>query len=126
MSLSALIFNFRKAINSSADPLQVMNIGNQFCSIPSKSTKEMFLMSTNLPAMVDLLRTNYDFRYSENYFVVLTGDSNNIIYLLMLCQLQQHLIICSYILTVGTYALAISNLPNRRYKIFDSHNKEIY
>ena len=41
MSLSAVIFNFRKATTSSADQVQIMNIGNQLCSILSKSTKEV-------------------------------------------------------------------------------------
>ena len=56
MSLTALIFNFRKSITSSADLVQVMNIGNELYSLLSKSRKEMFLLLTDLPAMVNLFR----------------------------------------------------------------------
>ena len=53
-----------------------MNIGNHLYSTLSQSTKEMFLLLTDLPAMVNLFETNYDLRYSESYSGVLSGDSN--------------------------------------------------
>ena len=66
MSLAALVFTFRKAITSSADLVQIVNIGNHLYSTLSQSTKEMFLLLTDLPAMVDLFGTNYELRYSES------------------------------------------------------------
>ena len=66
MSLSALVFNFRNSITSSADLVQVMNIGNNMYSALSQSAKEGLLLLTDLPAMVSLSGTNYELRHSES------------------------------------------------------------
>ena len=44
MSLSALVFNFRNSITSSADLVQIMNIGNNMYSALSQSAKQGLLV----------------------------------------------------------------------------------
>ena len=67
MSLSALVFNFRNSITSSADLVQIMNIGNNMYSALSQSAKQGLLLLTDLPCMVNLCDTNYQLTYSESY-----------------------------------------------------------
>ena len=131
MSLSALVFNFRKAITSSADLIQVMNIGNCLYSTLLQSTKEMFLLLTDLPAMVSLFEASYDLRFSESYSGFLSGDSYHVTdfpYVMSLAAAFDSLLRENYsscILTIGSYAVAIYSLANGRYKIFDSHSKDL-
>ena len=131
MSLSALVFNFRKAITSSADLIQVMNIGNCLYSTLLQTTKEMFLLLTDLPTMVSLFETSYDLRFSESYSGFLSGDSNHVTdfpYVMSLAAAFDSLLrenYSSFILTIGSYAVAIYSLANGRYKIFDSHSKDL-
>ena len=75
MSWSALIFNFRNAITSLADLVEILNIGKCLYSTLSKSVKETLLLFTDLPAMVSLFESNYQLTYSESYSGVLNGDS---------------------------------------------------
>ena len=129
MSLVALVFNFRKAITSSADLIQVMNIGNHLYSTLSQSTKDKFLLLTDLPTMVNLFEANYNLRYSESYSGVLSGDSSHITdfpYVMSLASAFVSLLSKNYnsfLLTIGSYAAAIYSLPSGGYKIFDSHSK---
>ena len=130
ISLSALNFNFKKEITSSADLIQVMNIGNHLYSTLSQSTKEMFLSWTDLPAMVNFLETNYNLAYSESYKSALNGDSNQITdfpYVMSLAAAFDYLLrenYNSFLLTIRSYAVAIYSLPNGGCKIFDSHSKD--
>ena len=57
MSLSAPVFNFRSSITSSADLVQVMNIGNNMYSALAHSAKKGLLLLRDLPAMVSLSET---------------------------------------------------------------------
>ena len=75
MSLSALAFSFRNSMTSSADLVQVMNIGNNMYSALSRSAKEGLLLLTDLPLMVSLSDTNYELRYSESYTELLNRVS---------------------------------------------------
>ena len=54
MSLSALVCNFRNPITSSADLVQIINIGNNKYSALSQSCKHGLLFLTDLPVMVNL------------------------------------------------------------------------
>ena len=131
MSLSALVFNFRHAITSSADLFQVMNIGNTMYSALSQSAKEGLLLLTDLPAMVSLSDTNYELRYSESY----TGLLNTVLppiadfpYVASLSAAFNSLVTAHYhafILTVDIYTVAIYCLPNGGYKVFDSHSRDL-
>ena len=75
MSLSALIFNFRKTITSSAlGPFSSHEYRESVVlrSILSKSIKDMFLLLTDLLAMVELFGTYYELRYSKIKVIVVS------------------------------------------------------
>ena len=69
MSLLALVYNFRNPITSSADLIQIMNIGNNMYSALSQSCKQGLLFLTDLPVMVNLHVSyiNYQLTYSDSY-----------------------------------------------------------
>ena len=72
---SALIYSFKTCTFSSVDLVEIMNIGNRLYITPSGSTRETFLLLTDLPAMVNLFDTNFELRYSESYSGVINGQS---------------------------------------------------
>lgn len=67
MSLSALIYNKMKGIQSYNDLVQIMEIGNQLYSKLSQSTGQVYLMRTELPSMIAMFEKNYLLSYSESY-----------------------------------------------------------
>ena len=67
MSLSALIYNKMKGIQSCNDLVQIMEIGNQLYSKLSQSTGQVYLMRTELPSMIAMFEKNYLLSYSESY-----------------------------------------------------------
>ena len=108
-----------------------MNIGNNLYSTLSQSTKEILLLLTDFPAMVDSFGTSYELRYSESYSDVLSGDaihSADFPYVMSLAAAFDSFLRENYNklnLTIRSYAVAIYTLPNGRYKIFDSHSKDL-
>lgn len=54
-------------INSSDDIVQIMNIGNQLYSTLSRLARQSYLMMTELPTIVDVFDSTYQFRFSESY-----------------------------------------------------------
>ena len=67
MSLSALVYGFRNPATSSADLVQIMNVGNNMYSALSQSCKQGLLLLTDLPVMVILSDINYYLTDSESY-----------------------------------------------------------
>jgi len=57
MRLCSLIYNNKHGINSSNDPVSIMNIGNQLYSRLSQSAGQTFLMQTELPTMLNMFET---------------------------------------------------------------------
>lgn len=64
-------------INSSDDIVQIMNIGNQLYSTLSRLARQSYLMMTELPTIVDVFDSTYQFRFSESY----TGTLNQETYM---------------------------------------------
>ena len=133
MSLSALVFNFRNSITSSADLVQIMNIGNNMYSALSQSAKQGLLLLTDLPCMVHLRDTNYQLTYSESYSGLINSFALPIIadfpYFASLSGVLNCLVMDNYhafILTVDIYTAAIYCLPNGGYKVFDSHSRDLF
>ena len=133
MSLSALVFNFRNSITSSADLVQIMNIGNNMYSALSQSAKQGLLLLTDLPCMVNLCDTNYQLTYSESYSGLINSFAPPIIadfpYVASLSAALNRLVMDNYhafILTVDIYTVAIYCLPNGGYKVFDSHSRDLF
>lgn len=67
MSLCALIYNNIKGINTCNDLVQIMEMGNELYSTLSQCTGKVYLMKTELPAMIAMSEKNYQLNYSESY-----------------------------------------------------------
>ena len=131
MSLSALMYLFKKSVDSSNDLVQIVDIGNDLYSTLSVSTRETFLLLTDLPAMVSFHEANYELQYSESYSGILNGQTCLVAdypYVMSLDAVLHSLLQENYnkfILTVGSYAVAIYILNNGVYKVFDSYSKNV-
>lgn len=62
-------------INSSDDIVQIMNIGNQLYSTLSRLARQSYLMMTELPTIVDVFDSTYQFRFSESYSDTLNQET---------------------------------------------------
>ena len=131
MSLCALIYNNSKSITNSGDLIQIMNIGNELYSPLSRLSRQSYLLLTELPNMLTVLKTNYQLEFSESY----TGNlhaatlNENIPYVMALdCALQSLLLESynSFLLTIGCNTVSIYTLPNGVLKIFDSHARDLF
>lgn len=67
MSLCALIYSNIKGINTCNDLVQIMEMGNELYSTLSQCTGKVYLMKTELPAMIAMSEKNYQLNYSESY-----------------------------------------------------------
>ena len=67
MSLCALIYNNIKGINTCNDLVQVMEMYSELHSTLSQCTGQVYLMQTELPAMIAMSEKNYQLNYSESY-----------------------------------------------------------
>lgn len=65
--LCHLVYNFINPISSSADLVQIMNIGNNMYSALSQLCRQGLLMLTDFPVMNNLSDINYQLTYSESY-----------------------------------------------------------
>ena len=74
MSLCSLIYNKRQPTTSQSDLVQIMNIGNELYTSLSQSAGQSFLMMTELPTMLTVYDTDYQFEYSESYTGNVHGD----------------------------------------------------
>lgn len=52
-----------------------MNIGNQLYSTLSRLTRQCYLMMTELPTIVDVFDSTYQFRFSESYSGTLNQET---------------------------------------------------
>lgn len=62
-------------INSSDDIVQIMNIGNQLYSTLSRLARQSYSMMTELPTIVDVFDSTYQFRFSESYSGTLNQET---------------------------------------------------
>ena len=134
MSLCALIYNSMKGINTCNDLVKVMEMGNELHSTLSQCTGHVYLMQTELPAMIAMSEKNYQVNYSESY----TGNlhnSDSIIegyqYSIPIDSAFESLLsqnYSSFILTskIGCIGVSIYHTDNGSYKIFDSHARDEY
>ena len=59
MSLSALIYNKIKEMQSCNDLIQIMEMSNQLCSTLSQCTGQVYVLPTELPSMIAMFEKNY-------------------------------------------------------------------
>ena len=131
MSLCSLIYNTNHGINSSNDLVNIMNIGNQLYSRLSQSARQAFLLQTELPTMLNVFDTDYELQYSESFTGTLhqqtTIEGYN--YCTSLEIALQSLMsdnYTSFMLTIGSTAVAIYRHGNMGFKVFDSHARDSY
>ena len=119
-------------INTCKDLVQVMEMGNELHSTLSQCTGQVYLMQTDLPAIIAMSEKNYQLNYSESY----TGNllnSDSIIegyqYSIPIDSAFESLLsqnYSSFILTIGCIGVGIYHTDNGSYKIFDSHARDEY
>ena len=130
MSLSALIYNHRSSISSSAHLVNIMNIGKElfFVKIVQErlfTIDRDFLILTDLPSMVTVLKTNYQMEYSPSYIGNIHDVSFTVdfLYCMPLGNALQILIGDNYqsvILTIQCSTVAIYCHGDQRFGTFDS------
>ena len=132
MSLCSLIYNYsNRSINDTEDLVQIMNIGNELYSALSRSSRQTYLLLTELPTMATVLNTNYQLEFSESYSGNLHAATlnENIPYVMPLYCALQSLIQESYnsfLLTIGCNTVSIYIIPNGLLKILDSHARDSF
>ena len=131
MSLCSLIYNYKMGINSSSDLVQIMNIGNQLYSSLSLLARQSYLMITELPTMLNVFETTYQVRFSESYSGTVDQENTMEAYQYRTSlQTAFESLMCenyrSFILTVGCITVAIYYTNNEKFKIFDSHARDLY
>ena len=109
-----------------------MEMGNELYSTLSQCTGQVYLMQTELTAMVVMSEKNYQLHCSDSY----TGNlhnSDSIIdgyqYSLPIDSAIESLLsqnYSSFILTIGCIGFSTYGIDNLSYKIFDSHASDEY
>ena len=131
MCLCALIYNKRQNICSPQDLVNVMNIGNELYSNLSCLAQQSFLLFTELPSQLTVFDTDYIFEYSESYSGNVIGDCSieGYQYCVPFHRSFELLLAENYsafILTIDSNAVCIFSTTDRKYKVFDSHSRDIY
>ena len=131
MSLCSLIYNNKQGINSANDLMSIMDIGNQLYSGLSQLATESFLMQSELPPMLNVFDTDYELQYSESYTGTVLQETTieGYQYCTSLQRAFESLLAenyTSFVLTVGSTAVAIYCNGNAGFKIFDSHARDLY
>ena len=129
MSLIAILFDFMYSIRSSSDLGEILNVGNELYTRLSQSTRQDFLMLTELPDLLCLRDTMYGLKYSDSYFGNLYNgnDSTKERHCVPLIEAFELLIrddFASFILTITSFTVAILLKSNGIFKVFDSHSRD--
>ena len=110
MSLCALIYHNMKGIGNPDVLKHIMHIENQLYSSLSQLSRQSFLLLTDLPLMLTVLKVEYQLEYNERAFESLISERYS-----------------SFILTVGCIAVGISYYAdNGHFKVFDLHATDVY
>ena len=131
MCLCALIYNKRRPICLPEDLIQIMAVGNELYLSLSRSAGETFLMFSELPSELTLFDTDYVLQYSESYSDIVFGDCclDGYPYCVPFHRAFELLLAenySSFILTINSNSVCTYRTYDRKYKIFDSHSRDIY
>ena len=131
MCLCALIYNKRQKICTPQDLVHIMNVGNELYSNLSRLARQSFLLLTELPSQLTVFETNFAFEYSESYSGNVIGDCSieGYQYCVPFHRSFELLIAenyCAFILTIDSNAVCIFSTTDGKYKIFDSHSRDVY
>jgi hypothetical protein len=131
MSLCSLLYYNNYGIHSSNDLVKIMNIGDELYIRLSQSAQQSFLMISELPTQLNVFNSDYELQYSDSYSGTLHQE--NVIaeyeYCTTLHTAFQSLLadnFTSFILTIGSSAVAIYCHGNTGFKVFDSHARDSY
>ena len=131
MCLCALIYNKRQKICTPQDLVHIMNVGDELYSNLSRLARQSFLLLTELPSQLTVFETNFAFEYSESYSGNVIGDCSieGYQYCVPFHRSFELLMVenyCAFILTIDSNAVCIFSTTDGKYKIFDSHSRDIY
>jgi len=131
MSLCSLICNNKQGISSANDLIQIMNIANQLYSSLSQLARQSYLMQTELPTVLNVLDTDYQLEYSESYTGTVGQETviEGYQYCTSLQMTFESLLSQNYtnfILTAGCVGVSIYCNVDIRFRIFDSHARDVY
>jgi hypothetical protein len=108
-----------------------MNIGNELYSNLSCLARQSFLLLIELPSQLTVFDTDFVIEYSESYSGNIIGDCSIEGYQYCVpfhrsfeMLLAEHY--CAFILTIDSNAVCIFSTNDGKYKIFDSHSRDIY
>ncbi|CAB3999394.1 Hypothetical predicted protein [Paramuricea clavata] len=108
-----------------------MNIGNELYSNLSCLAGQSFLLFTELPSQLTVFDTDFVLEHSESYGGNIIGDCSIEGYQYCVpfdrsfeMLLAEHY--CAFILTIDSNAVCIFSTNDGKYKVFDSHSRDIY
>ncbi len=109
----------------------VASVGDELYSNLSCLARQSFLLFTELPSQLTVFDTDYIFEYSESYSGNAIGDSSieGYQYCVPFHRSFELLLAENYsafILTIDSNAVCIFSTTNGKFKIFDSHSRDIY
>ena len=130
MLFTLLIYNYRNSITSLLNFINILNIGNELYSVLSRPCRQSYLMLTELPEMISVFNTNYQFQYSSSYAGSIRGacalpDFN---YSMALTNAMQTLLEenNSFLLKVKSNIIGMYYTPEGRFKLFDSNAGDLF
>ena len=131
MCLCALIYNKQQNICSPQDLVNIMNIGNELYLHLSRLARQSFLMFSELPSELTVFDKDFHFEYSESYSGNVIGNSfiEGYQYCVPFHRSFEILLRENYhafVLTINNNAVCIFCTNDDKYKIFDSHARDIY
>ena len=131
MSLTSLIYNYRRSISSSMDLVNIMNMGNELYSGLSRLSRQTFLLLTELPEVLNVFNTDYQLHYSSSYSGTINGRS--IIHDLSFCMPLVDALLTlvrqnyqSFLLTIECSTISMYCTPDGKFKMFDSHARDAF
>ena len=129
MSLTAILYNSVHTIRSSADLVQIMNIGNELYKHLSFSARQEYLLLTEIPDVLSLGEATYNLICSESYFGNIFHPTDLVIEEANCVPLEQAFRSLlgenyrSFILTITILTVGIFQTTDGVFKVFDSHSR---
>ena len=108
-----------------------MNIGNELYSGLSRLSRQSYLLLTEVPEVISVSNTNYHLQYSPSYTGTIGGscDVEDFSHCMPLENAIQALLrqnYNSFLLTILSTTVAIYCISDGKFKIFDSHARDLF
>ena len=130
-SLASLIYNKRNGIVYSMDLVYIMNIGNELYSGLSSLSRQSYLLLTEVPEMIIVFNINYQLQYSPSYTGTIHGtcevqDFNYCVAFANAMQALPGQNYNSFLLTILSTTVGFYCNGEGKFKIFDSHGRDLH